>query len=153
MSECRWVQRVEQWLDGAAPEPEAVERHVATCPSCAALRARLLRVRDGVRAVAVRQEIGSGQFDAFYAGIRDRVDAPAPTRWRGIWALASLGAAALLVAVSIFAISSGGPAPVQAHTTVESATSDIEGALIETQDSSERDSAIVWVHVPHGDVW
>jgi len=117
MGKCRWSQRVERWFDGESREPESVAQHVAGCPQCAAMAARLQRFREGVHAVDVRAEIASGQFPAFLEGIRQGIEAPR-RRHTGVWALASVSAAALIVAVSLFAMFTGGPEPVEARHTL-----------------------------------
>lgn len=152
MHECRWNRRVERWFDGESREPEAVERHIETCGACQAAVTGLQRFRAGVKAVAVRQEIAPTQFPAFLEGIRERIDVPAH-RHTGIWALASLMAASLIVAISLFAVFTGGPDPVGAeHSVVESASTEVEGATVETQNSTDGTRAIVWVHRPRKDV-
>lgn len=152
MPECRWSKRVERWFDGESREPDSVARHLAGCSACAAYVARLERFRAGVRAVSVRPEVSASQMPAFLEGIRERIEAPRRRR-SGWWAVVSLTAAAMLVAVSLFALVTGGPDPVKAeHSVIESATTDVEGATVETKDSTEGNRAIVWVHVPRKDV-
>lgn len=152
MHECRWMRRVERWFDGESREPEAIKRHIEECAACRTTLRSLERFRAGVQAVSVRQEIAPAQFPAFLEGIRERIDVPA-RRHTGIWAVASLMAASLIVAVSLFAVFTGGPDPVGAeHTVVESASTEVEGATVETQNSTDGTRAIVWVHRPRKDV-
>jgi predicted anti-sigma-YlaC factor YlaD len=150
MRDCRWSPRVERWFDGESREPERVAQHVAECPGCAGLVNRLERWRKGARAVAEKAEIADAQFPAFLAGVREGIEAPERRR-SGLWAVVSLTAAALLVALSVFAVFTG-PGPAKAHTVVESAETEVEGATVETQDSTEDSSAVIWVHVPRRDV-
>ena len=107
-------------------------------------------MRDGVRAVAGRETIAQGQFPAFMDGIRDRVEMPVRRRGR-FWTILSLSSAALVVAISIFSMFVT-PKPVKARSEVESATSDVEGATVNTQDSTDDSPTIVWVHEPKRDV-
>jgi anti-sigma factor RsiW len=145
MFECRWTYDVERWFDGEHPEPEAVHGHVETCPSCAGRVARLQRMRAGAQGVAKRHEIGEPQFAAFVKGIRDRVEAPR-RGLRGLWALASVTAAALIVAAAAFVVFTSGPEKVNA-TVVESCTSEIQGATVESY-SSANGVTTVWLKVP-----
>ena len=152
MTKCGWTRQVEQWFDGESAGLERVPAHVASCPSCARTLGLLTALREGVSVVASREEIGATQFPAFMAGIREQIEAPAPRRM-GLWAVLSLTAAALIAALSIFAVATGGPAPVVAeHTIVESATTEIEGAVVEKQNSSDHGPATIWIHPPRKDV-
>lgn len=152
MSKCAWTRRVEQWFDGESHGQDGVAAHAATCPVCAATLKRLSRLHEGVEAIATREEIGAAQFSAFMAGIREQIEAP-ESRRTGLWAVLSLTAAALIAALSIFAVVTGGPDPVVAeHTVVESATTEIEGAVIEKQNSSDAGPATIWIHPPRKDV-
>lgn len=152
MIKCGWTRQVERLFDGESTGLERVKAHVASCPACAGTLRRLTVLREGVSVVAAREEIGAAQFPAFMAGIREQIEAPAPRR-TGMWAVLSLTAAALIAALSIFAVASGGPAPVVAeHTVVESATTEIEGAIVEKQNSSDHGPATIWIHPPRKDV-
>jgi anti-sigma factor RsiW len=152
MRECRWSMKVERWVDGEARDPDAVARHVEECPACTATVKRMQAFRHGIQAVAVREAIAPSQLPAFLDGIREGIDRPARRR-TGLWAVLSLSAASLIVAVSLFAVFTGGPEPVVAeHTVVESATTEVEGATVKTQDSTDNTRAIVWVHRPQKDV-
>lgn len=152
MRECRWSERVERWFDGESSEPDTIAQHVSECPACATAVKRLSLFRQGVKAVAVRQEIAPTQLPAFVEGIREGIERPARRR-TGLWALLSLSAASLIVAVSLFAVFTGGPDPVVAqHTVVESASTEVEGATVKTQDSTDKKTAIIWVHRPQKDV-
>lgn len=152
MHKCRWTRQVERWFDGESRQPRDVAQHIDGCPACQAYARRLELFRAGAQAVAVRQEIASPQFPAFLEGIREGIEQPR-RRHTGVWALASLMAASLIVAISLFAVFTGGPDPVGAeHTVVESASTEMEGATVEMQNSTDGSRAIVWVHRPGKDV-
>jgi anti-sigma factor RsiW len=152
MRECRWSKRVERWYDGESHEPETVAEHVHECPACAALLKRMKLFREGIRAVAVRAEIADPQLSAFTQGIHEGLQRPVPRR-TGLWTVLSLSAAALIVAISLFAVFTGGPAPAVAqHTVVESASTEVEGATVKTQNSTDNKRAVIWVHRPQKDV-
>jgi anti-sigma factor RsiW len=141
---------VERWFDGASAESDAVDTHLARCPECAARVAQWRLLRDGAAAVGKRQAIGDGQFAAFIRGIHDRMGAPS-RRYGGVWALVSITAAALIVAVAILLVLTNGPATVNA-TVVESCSSDIQGATV-TSYASENGVTTVCVTVAEDDIW
>lgn len=145
MFECRWTYAVERWFDGEHPEPETVERHVQSCAACAEQWAALRALRSGAHAAASRQEIRDPQLQAFLSGIREGIEAPRRS-YRGLWALASVAAAALIVAAAVVVIFSGGPGKVDA-TVVESVSSDIKGATVESY-SSKNGVTTVWLKAP-----
>lgn len=152
MSACRYFKEVERWFDGEPADNEAVARHVADCPSCAAYLARLRLTRRAVASIAERVEISDAQFEAFLAPIREAVGAPR-WRWRqsGRWAMASFVTAALIVAVAVFSFFTGGPTPVEANSEVLSCTTDVNGARA---DAIEQNGIpAVWVYLPDEDLW
>ena len=149
MAKCRWIHRVERWFDGE-DSTAAVSEHVRACATCKDHVETLRAMRSAISEEAKHEAIGDAQFPAFMAGIRDQVSAPRG-RVAGLWAYASLTAAALVVALSAFVIFSGGPQDVDASV-VESATSDIEGAEVDVY-SSENGTATVWVNLTGRDVW
>ena len=151
MAECRWIRKVERWFDGESAESRAVERHVTACDVCAAHLTRLRTIRKTVETVAARETIGDPQFPAFMDGIRGRVERPVRRRHRGFWALASLSAAALIVAVVTFTMLTGGPQEALA-TEVESCSTELEGATVGSY-SSEDGTATVWVSMPEAGVF
>ncbi len=148
MNSCRWMKRVEACFDGAPADP-AVERHTAACPVCAAHLEALRRMRAGVAAVAVRESVTDAQFPAFMRGIREGIERP-ERHHTGFWAVLSLTAAALIVAVATFAVFSGGTAPVRA-TEVESMSTDLQGAKVDTY-RSEEGVTTVWITMSKDDV-
>ncbi|HOE66841.1 MAG TPA: hypothetical protein PLO62_09980 [Candidatus Hydrogenedentes bacterium] len=144
---------VEQWFD----RQEGAEREESACgfsgdAELAGHLADIRRLREGVKAVAVRQQIADDQFGAFMAGIHERLTEQAPRRAPGMWALASMAAVVLLVAISAVVVMMGKPAGVRAEQTeIEAYSTEIKGATVDAQ--SDKDTATVWVNVPAGDVW
>lgn len=145
MFECRWTYDVERWFDGEHPEPDRVRGHVETCTACAERLTRMQEMRTGLQSVAKHQEIAEPQLNAFIEGIRERVESPGRS-YRGIWALASLTAAALIAAIAAFTVLTNGPGTVDA-TVVESCYSEIQGATVESY-SSKDGVTTVWLKVP-----
>jgi len=145
MFRCRWTYDVERWFDGEHADPEAVKRHLETCERCAELLADMQTLRSETPGLATRHEIREPQLDAFIASIRERVEAPRRS-YRGLWAFASIAAAALIVAAAVLVIISGGPGKVDA-TVVESVSSEIQGATVESY-SSKNGVTTVWLKVP-----
>jgi len=145
MFRCRWTRDIERWFDNEHPEPDRVRKHTETCPACAQRLERLQGMRTGVQAAAKQDEIAEPQFASFMQGIRDAIETP-KGRHRGIWALASLTAAALIVAIAAFMVFTNGPSTVEA-TVVESCSSEIQGAVVESY-SSENGVTTVWLKFP-----
>lgn len=150
MNNCAWSVKVARWFDEQDADEEALHAHLDHCPACAAYVAALKRQREGVAAVAAREGIGDQQFPAFMNGIREGVQQPARPYAR-LWAWTSLAAAALIVAVSVFSVTSGDPAPVEG-TVVESWSTDLEDADV-TYHPSKNGTTTVWVNVPREDLW
>ena len=146
MFKCRWIYSVERWFDGQHPEPERVRQHVETCSACARRLVELQELRAGVQGAVKREEIAEPQFPSFMQGIRDGIEVPRGRYHRGVWALASLTAAALIVAVAVFMVFTNGPSTVDA-TVVESCSSDIKGAVVESY-SSRNGVTTVWLKIP-----
>ncbi|MBW7864300.1 MAG: hypothetical protein GX580_10500 [Candidatus Hydrogenedens sp.] len=113
----------------------------------------LARLRGGVAAVtADTPEITDAQFSHFMAGIREQLDAPARRPvWGRVWTMASLAAAALLIAVAALSIFYHGPEQVSANK-VESGTTEIDGATVDWYDGKEGVTT-VWVKTDEGDMW
>lgn len=150
MDRCRRIREVERWFDGEIEENSELMQHIDSCPVCSARLEQLRRHRDAVNAVKTPQEIADPQFPAFMEGIRERVES-APRRHGGVWALASVATAALIVAVSAFLVlTNGGPDKVEA-TVVESCSTEIEGATV-TSYASDNGVATVWVNVAQDDI-
>lgn len=151
MSACRWQARVERWFDGEAEHGEAVEAHVAGCESCGAFIDGLTQLRSCAQLLAAKPEIADGQFPAFMQGVREKLDVPV-RRFGRLWALMSLSAAALVVALSTFFVMIGGLRTVDAKTDVELYTTDIQNATVSYY-RSENGTPTVWVNMPDGDMW
>jgi len=151
MKNCRWEHRVEQWFDGMTAKPGGIEQHVTQCASCRAHLEGLETLRGAARGIAEHQHIADAQFPVFMEGVRGGIE-PAAKRHGGLWALASMAAAAVIVAASAFVIFTNGPREVKAQTIVESYSSDLEAATI-TSYSSEDGTITVWLNIDEGDVW
>ena len=143
------MKRVERWFDGELRELSDDDAAVFARPECQAYLESLHRMHEGIEAMAESQRIEDGQLGAFMAGIRDGVERRAPAM-RRMLALASVTTAALIMAVSMYAVlrNAGGD---KAHTVVEAATTEIEGAQVETYYSDDG-TATAWVTRPDKDL-
>lgn len=96
-------------------------------------------------------QIADAQFPAFMDGVREGVDRATPGVWgHRIWAMLSLSAAALLVALSLFLVwNQAGPVSASV---VEKATTEIQGATVNAY-TSESGTAVVWVDSARVDLW
>lgn len=151
MTRCRWIHKVERNFDGDTGRLDEVRAHVADCPECAAHLRDLERLRQGAKASRSNEGISESQFPAFMQGIREQCTSPVKARsWR--WAIVSMAAASLIVAISIYAVVTGGPAKVEAETVVESVSTDLNDATVTYQNSKDG-TAVVWVHVAEEDIW
>jgi hypothetical protein len=133
---------IERQFDGESDRSAPVEN--------SAHAAYLRKVRDGVAEVKDTPEIADEQFSAFMAGIHQGIDQPRKAGHGRVWALASIAAASLIVALSTFAIFSGGPGEVSARTVVEDYSTDLEGATVDVETSD--DGATVWIQVTTEDL-
>lgn len=150
MKSCRWFKDVEALVDGEARNAQAVETHVSDCPDCAAHRDGLLRWRAALAPAVPVPVLSDQQFPAFMEGIKAGIHEPRP-RIGGIWALLSLAAAALVIAVATFSMfSDPGPAPVDANE-VESVSTDIEGATVGVE-NGENNVTTIWISIGEDDV-
>lgn len=148
MKMCNWFRHIEAFVDGELADAGAVEFHLSNCPACAEHRKTLLQWRAAVRTEAPRLE--DGQFPAFLSGIKAGLPDSEP-RYRGFWALTSLAAAALVIAIATFSIFNGTtPEPVRANE-VESVSTDIDGATVGWDDSGSGVTTI-WISIAEDDV-
>jgi len=131
MKTCRWFKEIEIYVDGETARPETVEAHLATCPACAAHRDSLLTWRGVTRPLAT-PVLSDEQFPAFMAGIRAELDAPR-RRHGGFWALMSLTAAALVIAIAVFSIFTGPTNNPTQATEVKSVSTDIDNATVSVE--------------------
>ena len=146
MASCGLTRQVESYFDEGLAFPEELTRHLNDCADCAAYLDGLKAMREGVKALDSHETIDDGQFQAFMAGIRPCIEEPVhPHRRR--WAVGSLVAASMVVAVSLFGLFAGGPATVEAKTVVEYCSTDLEGATA-TWDYSKAGTATIRVSVP-----
>ena len=151
MGKCRWTKEIERSFDGEETRLDGLNSHLAQCKVCSAYLARLQRLHAGLETLVSREEIHESQFPAFVEGIRERIGTPRRGH-RGLWAFASVAAAAVIVALCTLFIVSGGPRDVSA-TVVESATTELEGVTIDWY-SSDDGTTKIWVTAIQGkDVW
>lgn len=148
MKTCRWFKDIEAYVDGEASRAEAVESHLAACPACASHRDGLLAWRAALRPAVEAPVLSDAQFSAFMAGIRTGIEAPRH-RTGGIWALMSLAAAALVIAVATFSIFTG-PTPLEA-TQVESVSTEIDNATVRVE-QPEGGVTTIWVNINQDDI-
>jgi anti-sigma factor RsiW len=142
---CEHHTDVERWFDGESARASFVEGHLETCAACAKHLKFLESSREAVGAVVQHAEISDSQFAAFMGGIHQETS-QRPRNHRGLWTLASLVSAALLIALSIFTVLAPGNTPAIA---VDNYETGIEGASIELLYSDD-DTPTVWVNMPDG---
>ena len=145
MKPCKYRAEIERWFDGESIRDGFAEAHLDTCAGCAKHLRFLESSREAVGAVAQRAEIADSQFAAFMDGIH-RETSQRPRYHRGLWTLASAVSAALLIALSIFAVVTPGKAPAIA---VDHYETGVDGASIELLYSGD-DTPTVWVNMPDG---
>lgn len=150
MNRCRWEKRVERWFDGESTETDAVNRHLGECPSCRGYVAQLTQLRDYARVIGRCEGIEDARFPIYMAGIRERIQAP--RQWYGgLWAMASLAAAALIIGFSTLIVLTGHPSKAKATSEIESVVTEIEGATVDAYSGNHGD-AVVWVRFPDGEM-
>jgi len=150
MKSCRWFKDVEALVDGEARDPQAVETHVSGCATCSAHRDGLLLWRSALAPAVPVPVLSDQQFPAFMEGIKAGISEPRSSSG-GIWALLSLAAAALVIAVATFSMfSNPSPAPVDANE-VESVSTDIEGATVGVE-NGENSVTTIWISIGEDDV-
>ena len=149
MKTCGWKKRVEALHDGVADD--AAKAHLVTCAACAAHLTALERIRAGIQAVRRTECIEDAQFSAFMTGIRREIDeTPAPRR--GFWAMASLSAAAMVIALTCWSVlRTGFEGP--AMTEVEAMETELEGASLEWIPSDKDGVSTLWVNISKEDTW
>lgn len=132
MSTCKYEKKIERWFDGELPDTAgAIAQHVTECPVCTRYFAFLKRTRGAVESTSTAGAINDAQFPTFWASIEENIQCtPVRRRSRGVWAVASLGAAALISAAavtSIFGTLGGGAPEVSAETEFIQVDSDLPG--------------------------
>lgn len=135
-------------LDGEPHYSGDAEHHLGDA-ACRDYADAVRLMRSGAREAAHAPEISDAQLGAFIAGIRDGIERPEP-RTAGLWATASVVAAALVLVLSLLAVFSRGGEPVRA-TEVESAYTELEGVTVEFDNRG--DVSTVWVTMPESDLW
>lgn len=143
-STCTHENDVERWFDGEQPNDPQLESHIEQCTTCQKHLAFLKTCRASLEALPETPTVDDAQMPAFLAGISESVHAP-KRRHAGLWAMASVSAAALIVAVSMMSITSEGPTPVAADTIVETYSTDIDGASVELF-RTDSDTPTIWLN-------
>ncbi len=150
MARCRFEQTVARWFDGESVDETEVRAHLDACAHCRAYLVNLERMHTGAQEAATAVQITDSQFNRFLQELEEGVHRKRPRRV-GLWAMASVAAAAIVVALSVLSIFSTGPKPIEA-TVIEEAHTEIDGATTESYVSDDG-TATVWVNVPEGDLW
>ena len=153
MKSCRFEKNVEQWFDGESDDAGAVEHHLTQCTACAEYVQILRYTREGALAMAgSRPRISDTQWPSFVSGIREEIETQQNRYNRGWWAMLSLVSASLVVATSVFYMITGPQKPAVAETTIESYSTEIDGATTQSF-YTDNGTATVWVNLPEGDMW
>lgn len=148
MNMCKWAIRVEAYADGEQRDSVAVESHLAGCEPCKRHHATMLRMRSAIRELPAPPVLSDGQFPAFMEGIHQEVSR-SRRRPGGFWALVSLSAAALVIALATFSMFTG-PGPVKANE-VESVSTQLEDATVHWGNSDDGVTTI-WISIGKDDV-
>ncbi len=152
--ECATVKRrIHDYLDGRLPPAEAGEaqRHIASCPGCAAEEASLRKVGDLVRLWAeARAAERDPQLAALWtrvsAGIGERKETGRLSAWMRRWAWIPVPALVLAVLALLFYPSDGTKAPFQPKSfdvAVESLESG--SATVALVDRGEEMPRVIWI--------
>ena len=135
MSNCHWFPKIERYLDGESPDVTAVETHLQQCPDCKKHLHDLKQLRHAVQATTDTPEIQDAQLSTFLAGIQ-KARTPQPNPFKGWWALASLTAAALIVALATYSLLQPQDSPVNATEEDATATA-IEGENVDWHEQDD----------------
>ena len=139
---------LEAWFDSGGPMPAGLETQLAQDAELRESLRELQMIREVLRAQETPR-IEDAQFRVFMDGVRSGMT-PAPRGMSRWWSLASLGAASFLIALSLFYIGWGEPAPVRANE-VESVSTELEGATTDFYDSANG-TATIWVNMAEDDL-
>lgn len=150
MATCRYEQKVARWFDGEPVDENRVRTHLDACGHCRSYLVDLERLHTGAKQAAADIQMTEAQLDRFLHELEQGLHRKRPRRV-GLWAMASVAAAAIVVALSVLSIFSTGPKPIEA-TVIEEAHTEIDGATTESFVSDDG-TATIWVNVPEGDLW
>lgn len=149
MSTCKWISKIDAYVDGESDNPQSVEDHLQTCTECAHHRDSVLQMRSAIGALtAGTPHVSDEQFRSFMNGIQDGMHTNRRSP-RGFWALMSLTAAALVIAVATFSLFTG-PGPVKANE-VESVSTQLDNATVHW-DNSDDGVTTIWISISEDDV-
>ena len=125
-----------------------MEAHLAACGPCATHQESLLQMRAALGTLPEVPVLSDNQFPAFMEGIQAEVSR-SRRRPGGMWALMSLSAAALVIAIATFSIFTG-PGPVKANE-VESVSTQLNDATVRW-DNSDDGVTTIWISIAEDDV-
>ena len=135
MKPCQWFPKIERYLDDELQDTTTTEAHLQQCPLCTQHLNHLKKMRNAITENRNTPQIQEAQFPAFMQGIQQRKNTQT-NPFKGWWALASLTAAAILVAVATISIFRPQDKPVNA-TEVESVSTELEGATVDWYESDD----------------
>jgi hypothetical protein len=142
------IMALEAWFDSGAPMPAGLEAQLAQDNELRESYRELQMIREALRAQDTPR-IEDAQFRVFMDGIRAEM-VPARSVYTRWWSLASLAAASFLIALSLFFIGWGEPAPVRANE-VESVSTELEGATTDFYGSANG-TATIWINMAEDDL-
>jgi len=142
------VMALEAWFDSGSPMPAGLEAQLAQDAGLRESYRELQMIREALRAQDTPR-IEDAQFRVFMDGIRAEM-VPARSVYSRWWSFASLGAASFLIALSLFFIGWGEPAPVRANE-VESVSTELEGATTDYYGSANG-TATIWINMAEDDL-
>lgn len=145
MKPCQWFPKIERYLDDELQNTTATEAHIQQCPHCAKHLSHLKKLRNAIRSSPDTHHIQDAQFPTFMQGIQQRKNAYT-NPFKGWWALASLTAAAILVALATVSIFRPQDKPVNA-TEVESVSTELEGTTVDWYESDDIET--LWNNPPN----
>ncbi|HVS65665.1 MAG TPA: zf-HC2 domain-containing protein [Thermoanaerobaculia bacterium] len=113
----RCDERLSAYLDGEAGAPAEIESHLHSCPEC---RRALAELEDCSRLLAVAPAIADPSFVARFRQRLDALETERAERWRMIAIrLMPLAATALVAALALTALESGGKSSDESFTALE----------------------------------
>ena len=113
----RCDERLSAYLDGEAANPAEIESHLHSCPEC---RRALAELEDSSRLLAVAPATADPSFVARFRQRLDALETERAERWRMIAIrLMPLAAIALVAALALTALESGGRGADESFTALE----------------------------------
>ncbi len=149
-NKCHWERRIDRYFDGEDDDVSAVEVHLETCPLCRANLERLSTTRRVLQSTRASVGIEDPQLRTLLDGIRGGLRTPAKRPMGGALAWLSVTTAALIVAVSTYALFFSGPG-VATASVVEACETELSGASTSWNYTDE--GVTVWVNYEQDDLW